>query len=124
MLQPYGIQRNGTKSAESLLSDILLREYNSRMTNETVVRNVGDLDRTDRSALERVVGHALGESQRLVIQVMTLELPVSPPQPAGALAELPEWADVYKGLNDAEIDDLDAAIRERANLTRSTNGTA
>ena len=38
---------------------------------ETVVRTVGDLDKTDRSALERVVGHALGESQRLVIQVMT-----------------------------------------------------
>lgn len=92
--------------------------------NETVTRNVGDLDQTDRSALERVVGHALGESQRLVIQVMTLESPAPVPQPNGAVADLPDWADVYKGLNDEEIDDLDAAIRERANLTRSANGTA
>jgi len=41
---------------------------------ETVVRNVRDLDQIDRSALERVVGHQLGEGQQLVIQVV----PVSP----------------------------------------------
>ena len=98
-------------------------EYDSRMKDETVYRNVGDLDRTDRSALEHVVGHALGESQRLVIQVMTLE--VSPPsRPGGTLNELPEWTDVYKGLNEKEIDRLDAAIRERADFTRLTNGGA
>jgi len=84
---------------------------------ETIVRDVGDLDHGDRSALERVVGHALGEGQRLIIQVLTPERPAAEP-PAGELPDLPEWTDVYAGLSDAEIDDLDAAIRERANLSR------
>ena len=85
-----------------------------------LTRNVGDLDRSDRSALERVVGHTLGESQRLIIQVMSLEKPTAQ-TPAGTQPDLPEWSDVYAGLIDTEIDDLDAAIRERANLTRLHN---
>jgi hypothetical protein len=40
------------------------------MHMETVVRNVRDLDQTDRSALERVVGHELGDGQQVVIQVV------------------------------------------------------
>ena len=91
---------------------------------ETIVRNVGDLARPDRTAMERIVGHALGESQRLIIQVMTLDSLAPPPSQATTLPELPEWTDVYKGLSDEEIDDLDTAIRERANLTRPTNGRA
>ena len=76
---------------------------------ETVVRNVRDLDQTDRSALERVVGHQLRESQQLVIQVMsvTVEERVAA-LPVGD--ELPAWCDVYEGLSDAEIDELDRAI--------------
>jgi hypothetical protein len=88
---------------------------------ETIVRTVGDLDRNARSAIEKVVGHSLDERQRLVIQVMPTESPPAP-TPAEPLPELPEWTDVYQGLSDAEIDDLDAAIRERANLTRPTSG--
>jgi len=87
-------------------------------TMETISRNVADLDRADRSVLERVVGHTLVESQRIIIQVLTPES-ATPPQPrSGALTDLPEWCDVYAGLSDAEIDDLDAAIHERANLSR------
>jgi hypothetical protein len=76
---------------------------------ETLVRNVRDLDDSDRSALERVLGHQLRESQRLVIQVMsvTVEQPAATP-PVGD--ELPAWCDVYEGLSESEIDDLDAAI--------------
>jgi hypothetical protein len=38
---------------------------------ETVVRDVRDLNLTDRSVLERVVGHELLEDQKLVIQVVS-----------------------------------------------------
>jgi hypothetical protein len=32
--------------------------------------------------------------------------------------QIPEWWNVYEGLSDEEIDRLDQAIRERADLTR------
>jgi hypothetical protein len=77
---------------------------------ETVLRHVRDLDQQDRSALERVVGHSLGESQQLVIQ-MTGGSPNQPtngePVQAG---QLPDWCRVYDGLTDQEIDELDQSI--------------
>ena len=75
---------------------------------ETLVRNVRDLDESDRSALERVVGHQLLESQRLLIHVMNAG--VEEPAAGTADGELPAWCDVYEGLSDSEIDNLDAAI--------------
>ncbi|HVA44898.1 MAG TPA: hypothetical protein VNH11_00805 [Pirellulales bacterium] len=75
---------------------------------ETLVRDVRDLDQSDRSALERVVGHPLRECQRLVIQVMNSG--VEEPAAGTADDESPAWCDVYEGLSDSEIDNLDAAI--------------
>lgn len=75
---------------------------------ETLVRNVRDLDQSDRSALERVVGHQLSQSQRLVIQVMNAG--VEELAAGTADDELPAWSNVYEGLSDSEIDELDAAI--------------
>ncbi|HXT60836.1 MAG TPA: hypothetical protein VN699_19515 [Pirellulales bacterium] len=75
---------------------------------ETIVRNVRDLDQTDRSALERVVGCQLGESQQIVIQVVSAA--VEPRESPGPGDQLPAWCDVYEGLSDAQIDDLDEAI--------------
>ena len=39
-------------------------------------------------------------------------------EPAAPSEEVPEWWKVYEGLSDEEIDRLDQAIRQRANLTR------
>lgn len=75
---------------------------------ESVVLNVRDLAQPDRSTLERVVGHQLRESQQLVIQVLTVPTPEPPGKPAAT--ELPEWCDVYAGLSDEEVDELDHAI--------------
>lgn len=74
---------------------------------ETVIRDVRDLNQGDRSALERVVGHQLGESQRLVIQVMSLAVPATSGRGNGAL---PEWCNVYEGLTDEQIDEIDRSI--------------
>lgn len=75
---------------------------------EPVIRNVRDLDPTDRSALERVVGRQLAESQQLVIQVLSGA--VEPPAVPTAEDQLPAWSDVYEGLSVAQIDELDEAI--------------
>ena len=78
-------------------------------TMETIVHNVQDLDQSDRSTLERLVGHQLRESEKLVIQVMPAKVDqAAAPQPV--VGELPDWCRVYEGLSDAEIDELDRSI--------------
>ncbi len=87
---------------------------------ENIVRDVRDIDNTDRRALEHVVGKALRDNQRLVIQIVSLDLQETPPadpSPVGA-GKLPAWCNVYEGLTDAEIDELEKTVLRRADLTR------
>lgn len=78
---------------------------------ETVIRNVGELDAPERSALERVIGHPLRESERIILSIQKLDLPLhsaAPPQdmPAG----IPEHWKVFDGLSEAEVDDICSGI--------------
>jgi hypothetical protein len=58
--------------------------------------------------LERVVGQTLTENQRLLIQVTGDDKPHNgEPVPAG---QLPDWCNVYEGLTDQQIDELDQSI--------------
>ena len=88
---------------------------------ETIVRQVRDIDSDDRHMLERVIGHELEENQRVVIQVVT---PVSPsPDGAEKQAEsqpgrLPEWCNVYEGLTDEQIEDIERVILDRSDFAR------
>ncbi len=107
--------------------------YNKSM--HKVVRDVRNIDQADRQALEHVIGQSLRDNQQIVIDVVNVEAD------SGAAAnftsdavagsdsdpgrtaqrtddEIPDWWNVYEGLSDDEIDRLDHAIRERANLTR------
>jgi hypothetical protein len=86
---------------------------------ETVIRNVGDIDARDRQALEHVLGQSLRENQQLVIGIVDRQIPpeVSPNR-ANASATLPDWCNVYAGLSDAEVADLEKAILQRADLSR------
>lgn len=74
---------------------------------ETVIRNVGELDASDRTVLERVVGKHLGESQQLVIQVVSVAVP---PTNSSTSAMLPEWCNVYENLSEAEIAEIESGI--------------
>jgi hypothetical protein len=87
---------------------------------ETIVRNVRDLDHSDRSALERVVGHQLSERQKVVVNVVDLDAAAdaSEPKQRPQCGGIPEWWNIYDGLTDEEIDRLDQAVRRRADLTR------
>jgi hypothetical protein len=90
---------------------------------ECIKRSVKDIDTADRRALEHVIGQHLSENQQVVIQIVNVDaanrgleaaIPQGTPPPT-----LPEWCNIYEGLSDAEIDELDEAIRQRANLTRT-----
>lgn len=84
---------------------------------ETITCDIRSIPPVDRQALERLVGRRLEDDQQIRIQVL---------EPAGSdnrpMAPSPEdvppsW-NVYEGLDDEEIERLDQAIRQRANLTR------
>lgn len=77
---------------------------------QVITRYVRDLNDDERSALERVVGHALSETEQVTIQVTG---------PAGTLStngetvagdRLPPWCNVYQDLTAEQIDDLDRSI--------------
>lgn len=89
---------------------------------DTIVRNVDDIDAQDRRALEHVLGQRLEPNQQLVIRVINLNVvPADQAKPTGgtqASAALPDWCNVYAGLSDNEIADLEKIILTRADLTR------
>jgi hypothetical protein len=85
---------------------------------ETVVYNVRDLRSDDRSAAEQLVGHSLRENQKLVIQVVNVDLTAERPGNGTGAGKLPEWCNVYAGLTDEEIADLEKTILTRADLSR------
>ena len=76
---------------------------------ETIVHNVQDLDDTARLALERLVGHSLHANQQVVIQLSGVPT-AADSKTQSPVPQLPEWCNVYEGLSDAEIDELDRAI--------------
>jgi hypothetical protein len=77
--------RNGSRKSEVSGRPLRLASpgagvpwYNRNM--ETITRNVRDMGESERSAVERLVGHDLRENQQLIIQVVSVEM--GAPQPA------------------------------------------
>jgi hypothetical protein len=67
---------------------------------ETVTRNVRDIPLNDRSALERVVGHQLQETQQVIVKVINLDVSSDVMAATRPEAEVPEWWKIYEGLSD------------------------
>ncbi len=85
---------------------------------ETITRNVSDLEGDERRTYETLLGHSLHENQQIVIQVVTPE-PSPEEKPASeSVRLLPDWCNVYDGLSDDEIAELEDLILRRADLTR------
>ncbi len=88
---------------------------------ETITRNVKDIGTEDRRMLEYVIGQDLAEHQQIIFNVVNLDLPVPAGESLAAVTDqdVPAWWKVYEGLEQAEVDRLDQAIRQRANMTRT-----
>ena len=76
--------------------------------------DVATLDLPHRRAIEDVIGHELGTHQQLIISVHE----IAPTIDERPVQTLDDWAGVYDGLTDSEVDAVDAAVKTRANLTR------
>jgi hypothetical protein len=84
---------------------------------ESIIRDVTALDEPHRRALEDVLGRALRSNQRLVINVLEMEVP------AGGAGERPrqtlaDWTKVYEGLTAEEVEQIDMIAKDRADLSR------
>ena len=78
---------------------------------EEIIRNVRDIDAADREALGHMVGRELRENQQVIIGVVNLDAAADLPEEARpAKGKLPDWCNVYEGLTDAEIDDVEKSI--------------
>jgi len=74
--------------------------------------DVTALDPAHRRAFEDVLGTHLEQNQRLVISVTAL----APPRSSQSLAD---WAGVYDGLTEDQVETIDRDLKTRADLTRS-----
>jgi DNA-binding transcriptional regulator PaaX len=81
---------------------------------ETQVRSVGSLVEAERSVIECIIGRALREPERVVIQIWDVE----PPTASAGAAQLPAWCNVLGDLSVDELAEFDAVIARRADLSR------
>jgi hypothetical protein len=83
---------------------------------DSIIRNVREIDSRERQALEHVLGQPLMEDQRVIIQVETFPAQLKADETPAT--ELPAWCDVYAGLTDEEIDEIEKIALSRADMTR------
>lgn len=92
---------------------------------ESITLDVKDIQHSDRKALEHVLGKQLCENQRVIINVVNLQLA---PDDSGETADdsahaaaLPEWCNVYAGLSDEEIASIEQTVLTRVDLSRPSD---
>ena len=79
---------------------------------------VREMTPDERSALERLLGHSLNDAQRLAVQVLNECAQDNSQQAQQPAMELPAWFNVYEGLSEAEIADIESSIfRDRSHRT-------
>jgi hypothetical protein len=89
---------------------------------ESIIRNVRDIDTSERLALEHVLGQRLKENQQIIIQVVTIAVNAA----ADAIGsessptKLPDWCNVFDGLSDEQVTEVEEVVLQRADLSRPT----
>ena len=73
--------------------------------------NVGEIDRDQRRALEGILGKPLSAGEQVTIRVV--EAPQASEAPI-ATPSLPDYCNVFDGLSDQEVADLEATIFDRS----------
>ena len=87
---------------------------------ESIVRNVRDIDASDRRSLEQIVGQTLRDNQRVIIQLAEINVPKqeAAQNDARSRQTLEDWTSVYDGLSAEDIEEIDKIAKTRADLTR------
>ena len=90
------------------------------------IKRLSELDPCDVLVVERMFGRRVDATESfLLILCDENSGPVAEGHPVIAVQEgvtadtLPDWCDMYAGLSDAQIADLESVILQRADMTRS-----
>lgn len=83
----------------------------------TITRNVKDIASDDRRALEHVLGQQLAENQRITISIAENATPS--PVPSKVEGALPSWCNVFEGMSDADVAEIEKIALSRADLSRT-----
>lgn len=86
-----------------------------------MILNVRQMSDAERKALELVLGQALRDDDRVTIDVAQAPAATSKEIPhAQTEEEVPDSWNVYRGLSDAEIDEIEASF-QRLDFGRRTS---
>jgi hypothetical protein len=87
-----------------------------------ITRNVRDLKQDERRVYEAALGEHLCENQQVILHVVTPDepTPTEEARPGAASAQLPDWCDVYEGLTDEEIAEIEDVMLDRSGWNRNT----
>lgn len=72
--------------------------------------------------MEHALGHALAADEQVIIQVVASGLPPAEPgkiEPPPTTDSLPDRCNVYEGLTDEEIAEVERIALERSEMTRT-----
>ncbi len=86
---------------------------------EKITRNVPELDTDEKRVYESVLGHELSANQQIILHVVTLEDQDDENETHQPSGTLPEYFNVYDGMSDKEIAELEELILPRS-PSRST----
>ena len=88
---------------------------------ESITRNVRDIDSRERQALEHVLGQQLTENQKIIIQIVTLPIESVESQTGQertSAAPLPEWCNVFAGLTDEQVAEVEGIVLQHSDISR------
>jgi hypothetical protein len=118
------IQRSAATTAITLRQITLPKAQSAAYTfnMDKITRNVRDLKQDERRVYEAALGERLRENQQVVLQVVT---PTEPKPAEGAplttaTAQLPDWCNIYEGLSDEEIAEIEEVILDRSGWNRNS----
>jgi hypothetical protein len=91
---------------------------------ESTVRKVKEIATAERQVYETVLGEKLRENQQVILQVTTVsqapEAPGNGPD-AQQAGQLPDWCNVYDGLSEQEIAEVERVCLSRSDMSRSSS---
>ena len=85
-----------------------------------IMKKLNEIDPRDLPIVERLFGQQLDPTSNVVLILRDgNNVPKDSNRNSANFDTLPDWCDMYAGLSDAQIADLESVVLQRADLARS-----